>query len=189
MNIQTLFKNRMLLAVIIIIVCGLLLAFLFNKNNTLQLGSKISPTVIPQKPQMMLEFTPSSTSAVNSTFSANLVFDSYGNPAAGVTVVISYKPNEVASLTLTPFKDPTSAISNALDTTFASSVPGVITRIFAVPQKTPEQKGRGIIGVIRGKLQPKVKTTTVLISINSKAVSRTLPYVNLGVTPLEIKSQ
>lgn len=149
---------------------------------------KITPTQSAnlQKPDMLLSFTPHIVNAgKNGSFSSKLTFNTYGNPAAGVTIQISYDSKKVTGVSLKQYKDSTSALSNALVNSYSVENIGSITTVYATPPNIPEQKGTGDIATLSGILLPGVTGAEITIS-TSTAVSRSMSKVALGKVNLEI---
>lgn len=187
-------KIKHLSKIYFVIILGivLILAFLFFQNMIHQYKPstetpRATPTPSQKKADMMLSFTQASATAdPDGKFSSKLSLNTYGNPVAGVTVNLSYNPAQVKNIKLTPYKDPNSALSNALFNSYSIENEGSIIEVYAIPQDVPEQKGEGDIATLTGTLQSGIQNAQITIT-SSTAVSRTLTKVILGKVNLEVK--
>lgn len=191
-------KNKRLTILIIIAVvavCLLLVTIALQKNPS-RIGTKILPNPTPEQeaPTMMLSFVPNTlTVKPGGKITANIQFDSYGNPVSGVTVAVSYNPTQLKNVTLIPVKDSTSALSYALNliagTQTNNPLLGKISETFIVPKSIPAPKGRGIIARFTATLKPGVTSATVKIDSSASASSPALSRVVLGKVYLDIQSK
>lgn len=179
----------------IIILCAVIF-FVLLLINVVKGGNKPAqnPVINSQKPTMMLSFIPNTISVTpGNSFSANIDFDTYGNPANGVKVVVQYDPGQIQNVRLIPVKDPTSALSYAFNQIAGMVVndpaSGTIKRTYVLSTGIPEQKGHGIIAKFTGKLSSGVKSAVVQITAESTASSKTFSPIVLGRVNLNINPQ
>lgn len=188
------YKKLTLIALIALFLLSLLAIFLFIQKKPTKLG-QISPAPTPEQetPTMMISFTPNLlTIKQNSAFSANIQFDSFGNPVNEITIFVTYDPTQVTNVKLTPVKDPTSALSFAFSLAAGSyehnPAAGTISHTIIVPRNIPAPKGRGILAKVTGTLTKGTTRTTVSLSKGSTASSAGSRLV-LGKINLEINAQ
>lgn len=187
-------KLIIFLGIVIIGIIGISVFFFVNQGKITIPGITPSPTPTPEQeePNMILMFDPNTlTVSENASFSANVLFDTYGNSTDGVTLVISYDPNAISNVKISPVKDATSALSYALFpyTSSEDMATGMISQSFGISENLPEQKGSGIIAKVTGRLNSGIESTIIRIDASSSATSRELERVVLGKVNLDITAR
>ncbi len=175
----------------------LTLFFPLNKNTSPKIVSqKMQPTPTPkqERPTMMISFSPNLiTIKPQSTFSSNIVFDTYGIPVSKVTVALSYDPLQISNVKIISVNDPSSALSYALNLTAgikqSNQVQGTISQSYLIPTSIPYPKGKGVIAKVTGKLTPGTTSAIIKIDQTSLASSPQTQNVVLGKINLEINTQ
>lgn len=188
-------KNKQLILTGIIFIVVLLsiagISFLVRKQIVPPVTVTPTPTPEQETPTMMLSFTPNIVKvAPNGNIKSDIEFNTLGNPSKKVSVVVSYDPKQVTNTSLTPVKDPTSALSYSFNliagTRDTDPKNGILSQTFIIPQSIPAAKGHGIIARFTGTLQPGVTTTVIKITNTSSATSPTISRVVLGKVNLEV---
>lgn len=191
-------KRNILIIIIFVLVLAtavLFTLFYLEVKQTKNIGVS-TPTPTPQQetPTMMLSFTPNIISVKpNGNFSAQIQFDSFGNPVNKIIISISYDPSQVTNIKFTPVKDPVSSLSYAFNLIAGSystnPTAGTISETLIIPKTIPAPRGRGIIAKFTGRLAPGIKNTTIRFAKDSLALSPTLNRVVLGKVNLEINTK
>lgn len=125
--------------------------------------------------------TPEITVTPGKVTTVDIEIDTHGKAISGATIAIDYNPNILEKVTLTQFKDPKSAISNAFEVATNQDKDGQRILFLNMPQSTPEQKGKGIIA--RLTFTPKLTnvTQTEITFSGSSALNTRIDEPQIGI--------
>lgn len=180
-------RNKIFITVIIIIlVLSVFAIYSFWKSKT---QNQIPKQTV--NTEARISFVPNTLyTKPNQKIASDIVFDAGNTPISSVTLSVSYDARKVTNVTVTPYKDPNSALSYSLvalpqvQTNLANNTT-VITYKFV--SRSSGQKGKGIIAKFSGTIVS--APVNINFSQNSSATSSdsntniTVGMVNLNVFP------
>lgn len=155
-----------------------------NSSNT---STPPPSSSIPESGDVMLSFKPNIISAkIGQTVTSDVIYDAGTNPTSNLIIKVTYDPKVITNVQITPYKDPTSAISYSFEKNMSMSSyqNGTVTLALNLVKGAVAQKGRGIVA----KLSATVVSSPATISFSPEvsASSPSNPNLTVGRINLDI---
>lgn len=158
--------------------------FLYNnsRNNSV-------PVVTATTSDVTLSFKPNIVSAQNGkAVGASIFYDAGLNPTTNMTITITYDPKKLKNVAITPYKDPSSALSYSFEKdaslTQENSQNGTATLALKLVPGATAQKGKGIVARVTAIVisSPAAISLSPDSSAQNASTNLTLGRINLDIT-------
>lgn len=194
-NLKSKLKSRPVLLLIFTIIVVILLfvafKFLLPGGAKPKTPAPENQATLLEEKEVLLSFDPNTvTASAGGKVNADIKIDAGDAAVSYVKLDVSFDPSVLSNVTVTPFKDPTSALSYSfisdVDTRNASKGSIVIT--YTLINGAAEQKGRGVLAKFSGVYKGGKETTVSLFSDSAVATKNpnyklTVGRVNLDIFP------
>lgn len=177
----------LLLAFIGIIVLIIAVNMFLPSGNKSSTPTDTTPTgqALEEK-EVLLYFNPNTiTASSGGKISADIMIDAGDTPISYVGLEIAYDPNTLSNVTITPFQDPSSALSNSFISSVKSNTLGNTIISYTLVNGATQQKGKAILAKFQGTLKEN-KPTTVSIFPDSTVSTKSNFRINVGRVNLDI---
>ncbi len=155
-----------------------------NKSST---PTDTTPTgqALEEK-EVLLYFNPNTiTASSGGKISADIMIDAGDTPISYVGLEIAYDQNTLSNVTIAPFQDPSSALSNSFISSVKSNTLGNTVIAYTLVNGATQQKGKAILAKLQATYKG-AKETTVTIFPDSTVSTKSNYRINVGRVNLDI---
>lgn len=171
------------------VVAAVLVIVKFLLPNADQPNTSQTPNVPLEQKEVLLAFSPNTvTASAGGKVNADITIDAGDAAISYVKVDISYDPQIFSNVTVTPFKDPTSALSYSMiagvDTTNASK--GSIVATYTLINGAEPQKGKATLAKFSATYKGGKEATITIFPDSTVATKESSYTINVGRVNLDV---
>lgn len=192
-NLKSKLKSRpvllLLFAFIVIIAIFLIVRFLLPGENQNKTPEPEKQTLQLEQKVVLLAFSPNTITASNGgKINADITIDAGDAAVSYVKLDISYDPEVFSNVTLTPFKDPTSALSYSLipEVDTKNSSKGSIVATYTLINGAVAQKGKGVLAKFSAVYKGGEESTVTIFPDSTVATKDSSYTINVGRVNLDV---
>jgi len=186
---MNIFRKKPILLLILVVAC--VIGVIFLVNFFVVEKNKVTPAESPtnvslEEKEVLLYFNPNTiTASSGGKISADIMIDAGDAPVSYVGLEVTYDTNALSNVTITPFQDPSSALSSSLISSVKSNTSGNTFITYTLVNGATQQKGKAILAKFQATYKGG-KETTVTIFPDSTVSTKSNYRINVGRVNLDI---